>query len=136
MVRVAPKPSLREASCCKVEVVKGGKGLRLVSLRSTDSTWKPAACSRRRVAAEALASSDRSNFSSLRPSRWVSRAVKVASAAFLSATSMVQYSWGRKTSISASRSQIRRSATDCTRPADLLPGSLRQSTGERVKPTR
>ena len=50
--------------------------------------------------------------------------------------STVQYSRARKASISASRSQISRSATDCTRPAERLPGSLRHSTGERVKPTR
>ena len=36
----------------------------------------------------------------------------------------------------ASRWQISRSATDCTRPALLAPGSLRHSTGERVKPNR
>ena len=29
-----------------------------------------------------------------------------------------------------------RSATDCTRPAERLPGSFRHSTGDRVKPTR
>ena len=34
------------------------------------------------------------------------------------------------------RSATRRSATDCTRPAERAPGSLRQSTGESVKPTR
>ena len=45
-------------------------------------------------------------------------------------------SWAIKASISASRSQIRRSATDCTRPAEREPGSLRHSTGESVKPTR
>ena len=38
MVRVAPKPSLREASCCRVEVVKGGCGWRLTSLRSIVDT--------------------------------------------------------------------------------------------------
>ena len=32
--------------------------------------------------------------------------------------SSVQYSWERKASISNSRSQMRRSATDCTRPAE------------------
>ena len=48
----------------------------------------------------------------------------------------VQYSRGRNRSISLSRSQISRSATDCTRPAERLPGSLRHSTGESVKPTR
>ena len=50
--------------------------------------------------------------------------------------SMVQYSRGLNASISASRSQMMRSATDCTRPAERLPGSLRHSTGDSVKPTR
>ena len=47
-----------------------------------------------------------------------------------------QYSCVLKASISASRSQTRRSATDCTRPAERAPGSFRHSTGDRVKPTR
>ena len=51
-------------------------------------------------------------------------------------TSIDQYSRGLNASISSSRAQIRRSATDCTRPAEREPGSLRQSTGESVKPTR
>ena len=51
-------------------------------------------------------------------------------------TSMDQYSRGLKASISTSRAQISRSATDCTRPAEREPGSLRQSTGESVKPTK
>jgi hypothetical protein len=34
IVRCAPKPSLRAASCCSVEVVNGGAGLRLRCLRS------------------------------------------------------------------------------------------------------
>ena len=38
MVFCALKPSLRAASCCNVEVVNGGAGLRLRCLRSTDST--------------------------------------------------------------------------------------------------
>ena len=41
-----------------------------------------------------------------------------------------------KISISRSRSTIRRSATDCTRPADFAPGSLRHRIGDKVKPTR
>ena len=45
--------------------------------------------------------------------------------------STVQYRRGTKASIPASRSQIRRSATDCTRPAERQPGSLRHSTGDR-----
>jgi len=38
MVREAPKPSLREASCCRVEVVKGGRGLRRVRFFSIEAT--------------------------------------------------------------------------------------------------
>ncbi len=47
-----------------------------------------------------------------------------------------QYSLATNFSISSSRSHTSRSATDCTRPAERAPGSLRQSTGESVKPTR
>ena len=42
---------------------------------------------------------------------------------------MVQYSRELKASISASRSQTRRTATDWTRPAEMLGLTLRQSTG-------
>ena len=38
IVRCAEKPSLREASCCSVEVVNGGEGLRRRCLRSIVST--------------------------------------------------------------------------------------------------
>ena len=135
MVWLAEKPSLRDASCCSVEVVKGGCGLRATALLSIDATVKsaPSIAATARLAA---ASSPRSIFSSFCPSSRWSRAVKASPEAERRATSTLQYSSGRKTSISASRSQIRRSATDCTRPADRLPGSLRQSTGDRVKPTR
>ena len=37
-MRCAEKPSLREASCCRVEVENGGDGLRRRCLRSIDST--------------------------------------------------------------------------------------------------
>jgi hypothetical protein len=40
MVWLAEKPSLRAASCCRVEVVKGGGGLRVKGLVSTDATVK------------------------------------------------------------------------------------------------
>ena len=38
MVRLAPKLSLRTPSCCNVDVVKGGAGLRLRLLFLTDVT--------------------------------------------------------------------------------------------------
>ena len=37
---LAEKPNLRAASCCRVEVVKGGGGLRTNGLVSTDETVK------------------------------------------------------------------------------------------------
>ena len=38
MVRVAPNPSLRDASCCIVDVVNGGAARRFTVFRSTDLT--------------------------------------------------------------------------------------------------
>ena len=38
MVFVTPYPNLREASCCRVEVVKGAAGVRLVGFTVTSST--------------------------------------------------------------------------------------------------
>ena len=135
MVRLADRRSLREASCWSVEVVKGGCGLRRVSRFSTDATakvpWRSDS-----TAAVALCSFGRSNLPSFLPSRWVRRAVIFSPRGVVKTPSMVQNSCGRKDSISPSRSQIRRSATDCTRPAEREPGTLRHSTGDSVKPTR
>src|SRR5579871_4555464 len=86
-------------------------------------------------AAVAASAYDSDSLSSLLPLACVSLAVKLPSGVEKSA-STVQYSCGLKASISSSRSQISRSATDCTRPAERAPGSLRQSTGDSVKPTR
>lgn len=49
---------------------------------------------------------------------------------------MVQNSVGENASMAASRSATSRSATLCTRPADLAGGTLRQRWGLTVKPTR
>ena len=79
----------------------------------------------------------RSNCSSFLPSRWVSRAVNGAPAGVVKSASTVQYSRARNASISASRSQIRRSATDCTRPAraaarQLAPQHRREGEAHQV----
>ncbi len=57
MVLQVVKPSLREASCCRVEVVNGGAGRRLRSLLATSVTCSEpcAACWMRRRAASAVA---------------------------------------------------------------------------------
>src|ERR1700761_1007054 len=134
MVRWAEKPSLREASCCRVEVVKGGEGKRRAGFFSTADTlnWPASTAA---LAARAEASLLRSNLASFLPACLTSLARNGSEPAETSA-STVQYSWVLNCSISISRSTTRRRATDCTRPAERLPGSLRHSTGDRVKPTR
>src|SRR5260370_20199499 len=96
MVWLGLKPSLREASCCRVEVVKEGKGLRLTVLRSTAETLKGAPALIFAAAAVAAASSGRSNFSNLRPSRWVRRALDTLPTSVVETTAMVQYFLGLK----------------------------------------
>ncbi len=135
MVWRAPKPNLRLASCCSVEVMNGAEGLRLAGLASTARTVR----SREVIAATAISASSavaRSNFSSRLPARLTRRAVNSCPRGVASRAETVQYSRVLNASISISRSTISRSATDWTRPADLAPGSLRQSTGESLKPTR
>jgi hypothetical protein len=77
---------------------------------------------------------------SRRPSRLPSMAdnaaVNASPRGDVKSPSIDQYSWVRNASISNSRSQTSRSATDCTRPAERAPGSLRHNTGERENPTR
>ena len=134
MVRCALKPSLRLASCCRVEVVKGGGGERRAGFFSTAVMVNVAALTASR-AAKAEVSPPKSNLVSRLPWCLVRRARNGSPPAETSA-STVQYSCVRNFSISISRSTTSRSATDCTRPAEREPGSLRQSTGDRVKPTR
>ena len=86
-------------------------------------------------AAWAMASSRMSSRWTRLPSCLTRRARKGGVSATRSA-STDQYSWGLNRSISISRSTTMRRATDWTRPAERAPGSLRHSTGDRVKPTR
>jgi len=134
MVRWAVKPSLREASCCRVEVMNGGLGARLTGFFSTELMVKvPALIASR--AAVAMASEVMSSRWTRLPACLTSRVVNGGLSAARSA-STDQYSCALKASISSSRSTTIRRATDCTRPAERAPGSLRHSTGDRVKPTR
>ena len=137
MVRLVVKPSLREASCCRVEVVNGGAGRRLRSLLVTSVTCSEplAAATMRSRAASAVSPSVMVNCSNLPPSSLLSRALKGCEGCAHSAA-MDQYSRATKASISSSRSTIMRSAGDCTRPADRPRWTLRHSTGDRLKPTR
>ena len=115
--------------------MNGGDGLRLTRLVSIVLTDKSAALI---LASASLAavSLDIPNLPSFSPSIWVRRAVNWRPSALAISVFRLQYSSAVKASISASRSQIRRRATDCTRPADFDPGNLRHNTGEIEKPTR
>ena len=129
MVCATVNPSLRAASCCKVEVVKGAAGLFFTG-RVTISSMENVA-----------ALHDSRNF-------WASFFVfrRRASSAFIS-TSLPSVSGTRKTAvtryeasllkacISRSRSTISRTATDCTRPAESAGFTFFHSTGESSKPT-
>ena len=127
--------SLRDASCCRVEVMKGGAGARLTGFASIDATVG-ATASTAAVALRAAAASARSYLPSVLPSKVVSRASNASPRGVLRRALTDQYSLGRNASISISRSTIMRSATDCTRPADFAPGSLRHRTGDSLYPTR
>src|SRR3954451_6224249 len=134
IVWLAEKPSLRAASCCNVEVVNGGGGLREKGLVSTEDTEKRPA-STTALAASASPLLPIVSRSIFLPSSCARRAVNCwPSASNVAVTD--QYSCALNSSISRSRSTIRRKATDCTRPADFAPGSLRHRIGESVKPTR
>ncbi len=135
MVCLAEKPSLREASICKVEVANGANGLRFTAFFST-ATTRNSPFSIAALMAAASAPVLMSSFLSVVPSIALSRAGNSSPLAVAITASMVQYSSVLKASISASRSHTRRKATDWTRPAERAPGSLRHSTGDSVKPTR
>src|SRR5213076_2588441 len=113
MVTAAENPSCLAASCCSVLVRNGGGAARRRSPFSTAVTLK-GILSASATIARAVASSLISGFF---PSSLCSRAWN-AWASFSRSASMVQYSCGTNLRISSSRSQISRSATVCTRPAD------------------
>ena len=119
MVRWAVKPSRLNAVCCSVLVMKGARGCTWRGWVSTVATRAGApASSAASVRARSPAPGPRSCCcsSSSSPTR-TRRAVKRAPSGVSKSASSVQYSSGRKARISSSRSQTRRSATLCTRPA-------------------
>ena len=137
MVRCAEKPSLRAASCCSVEVVNGGAGLRRRCLRSMVSTVSAPLAAPVSVvsASRAVVSLVKLNCSTFVPRYSMSLSGKRVAVCSPSAAS-VQYSCGMNASMASSRSQIMRSAGLCTRPADRPWRTFFHSSGERLKPTR
>ena len=127
MVRRGVIPRRRDASCCRVEVMKGGAGDFFFSPRLTSETANGASLTA--LTTVSTASLERSSCF-LSPFPW-KRAVKVEfSSPQLSRASSSQYSWGWKASISSSRSTTMRVATDCTRPALRPFLTLRHSNGD------
>ena len=139
MVRRAPNPSLRDASCCKVEVVNGAEGLRRRGFSSTEITFNEPAASRSRRSriVEATASAVTVNWLTFWPSSHTSFAVNSLNGSPpLRSASILQYSRGTNSAISFSRSHTSLSAGLCTRPADRPRFIFFHSSGERVYPSR
>jgi hypothetical protein len=137
IARSVEKPSLRTASCCSVDVVNGAAGERSLRFFSTSTTraW-PRPCDSRNARISASRSAlPTANWSSFSPPKCVSLAVK-PTRSFSASKWIDQYSWVLNFSISASRSQMRRSAGLCTRPAESPRRIFFHSSGERLKPTR
>src|SRR5690606_55090 len=108
MVRLTEKYSLREASCCRVEVVKGGAGDFLAGFWSRAATEKVAPIFFfKKVSASVL-------LAKVLPKR----AEKACPLEVLNSALIRTAASGTNPSISRSRSTIKRTATDCTRPAE------------------
>lgn len=149
MVCRAENRSLREASCCSVEVVKGAAGLRVYGLESTEVTamFTPGAASAAERACAAASSSgvafdfslpfsSKSRPDAIRsPFTRASRASKPSDVESCSSSGdrvavRSQYPAAVNARRSRSRSTTSRVAADCTRPADRPGPILRHSTGE------
>ena len=128
IVRLGLNPSFRLASCWSVLVVNGGAGLRLDVRVASDSTTGD----RARIAAACRSAVSPSPMSTVLPSIRTRSAVKVVPSAVASSASSVQYSFAVKARISRSRSTTIRTATDCTRPAESPPRTLRDRSGLSV----
>src|SRR3989344_7383127 len=133
MVNLAGKWSFCHEDCCRVEVVKGGRGFRLICFCSTFSTAYSAPARFFSIAFASF-SFGISNFPRFLLFFFASSASK-ETPAFLNRAAIVQYSWATNFCISFSRSETRRTATDCTLPADNLLATFFQRKGESLYPT-
>ncbi len=125
MVCDTEKPSLRPASCWRVDVVKGGAGdfFRGLTLMSPTVNEAPAHFSRNSLANASSGRRCESSASRLIPPGSMKRAVTR------------KYGSDLNELISFSRSTIRRTATDCTRPADKAGLIFFHNTGDTSNPT-
>ena len=119
-------PNLRAASCCKVEVVKGGAGDFFTGFVVISSIVNEAFLQDSKKASTSFLSFRRrfnSAFNTVVPSGRIKFAITRKAASLTNSL------------ISRSRSTIRRTATDCTRPADNAGFTLRHKIGESSNPT-
>ena len=132
MVRFAWNPKRREASCCRVEVMKGGAGVFFLTPFLMSVMTKSPPSSSERICF-ACASFLISTFSPLKEARragncFLEREVE-------SLASMVQYSSCLKSRISFSRSTISLTTTDCTLPAERPGLTVFHKNGLSLYPT-
>ena len=114
MVFLAVKFNFLLASCCRLEVVKGGAERRLRSFLVASLIMKLAFKS----ASSAALASSAFLISNFLPLYLTASASKIGDLLFSRSLAFkVQYSWGIKSAISFSLSAIILTATDCTRPA-------------------
>ena len=129
MVCDTEKPNLRAASCCKVEVVNGGAGDFFEGFVTTSaiSNLAPLQVSKKACA------------SSLVLKRLPNSAFTSVFSPFSPGTSKAAVTLYHDSLTneftSRSRSTIKRTATDCTRPAERAGFTFRHNTGESSKPT-
>ena len=129
MVCATVKPNLRAASCCRVEVVNGAAGVFfsgrvLMSLMVKVEDLQLS----RNFCASALVLMRRAS------SAFIS--ISFPSASETRKMAVTRYAASvRKACISRSRSTMRRTATDCTRPAESAGFTFFHNTGESSKPT-
>ena len=113
------------ASCCSFEVMNGGTGLRRRSRAVTFATLNVAASR----SARTVAACSPFTISMFLPWCLTRFAGKTGGCAADRCARTDQYSSATNARISRSRSQIMRSATDCTRPADSPRRTLSQRMG-------
>ena len=148
MVSCAPQPSLEPASCCIVDVVKGGFGRSVRGESSIDLTVSGSPFKESVNFVAAVSSRSKmllSDFSFTAPLESKSFVVATRLPSIVSRRALKPAShWAvrshqaeeMKAIRSRSRSTINRVATDCTRPAEMRGITFFQSTGERRYPKR
>ena len=114
MVRLGVIFSFREASCWRVEVVKGGAAFRFFSAFFTPVTVKSLPVMWPMISSTSASLASSRFFSS----PWYLATKEPGFPSRSRVTSRDQYSLGTKARISFSRSTTSRVATDCTRPAE------------------